>query len=101
MRNKKDSVVNNLFLGLSFGIVIPFLTLIFVNADWQRNISFLNFLSKIYQQKALAGLLSLCVLPNLLIFYLFLRKDHYKTVKGIVMATALFAIAVFLLKFLI
>ena len=99
MENNTKSVTDNIWLGLALGLIIPFLTLIFVNADWQHNISFFDFLKRMYDTKALSGLLSLCVLPNLLVFYLFLRKDKYKTVRGIVTAVILFSLLVFSLKF--
>jgi len=96
---KPRSVVNNFPLGLAFGIVIPILTLIFINAEANRHLDLFEFLTRLHKNAKLASLFSLCAIPNLGLFFLFMWKNNYRTVKGIMMATVLMVILVYALKF--
>ncbi len=96
---KPRSVVNNFPLGLGLGIIIPVLTLIFINAEANRHLDLFEFLSRLHKSAKLSSLFSLCAIPNLGLFFLFIWKHNYKTVKGIMMATVLMVILVYALKF--
>ncbi len=98
--HKPKSVVNNLPLGLILGIIIPLLTLIFINAEADRELSFVQFLTRLQESSSLSALFSLCAIPNLALFFLFMWKNNYKTVKGVMMATVLMVILVYGLKFM-
>ena len=98
---KPKSVINNLPLGLILGIVVPLLTLIFINAEANRHLTMLEFLNRLHQSSSLSALFSLCALPNLALFFLFIRKNNYLTVKGIMMATVFMVILVFALKVIV
>jgi len=97
---KPKSVVNNFPLGLAFGIIVPLLTLIFINAESNKYLSMAEFLSRLQQNSSLSALFSLCAIPNLGLFFLFMWKNKYKTVKGVMMATVLMVILVYTLKFM-
>ena len=94
------SVINNFPLGLILGLIIPFLTLIFINAEANKHLSMIEFLSRLQQNSSLSALFSLCAIPNLGLFFLFIWKNNYKTVKGIMTATVLMVILVYALKFM-
>ncbi len=97
--HKPKSVVNNLPLGLILGIIIPLLTLIFINAEANKNLSIIEFLTKLRANSSLSALFSLCAIPNLALFFLFIWKNNYLTVKGVMMATIFMVILVYALKF--
>ena len=99
METKPKSVINNMPLGLILGIVIPFLTLVFINAEANRNLNMIQFLTKLQQFNKLSALFSLCAIPNLGLFFLFMWKNNYKSGRGVVMATIFVTILVFVLKF--
>jgi len=98
--HKPKTVVNNFPLGLALGIIIPILTLIFINIEANRYLTFSEFLSRFQQSSSLSALLSLCAIPNLGLFFLFMWKNNYKTLKGVMTATVLMVIIVYVLKFM-
>ena len=95
MKSKYD----NLKLGLILGLLAPVLTIVavyfirFVEYDFKE---LLNFL---VEKKIFTKILSLCVIPNLALFFLFLNKNYFRTARGILTATFIFAIFVFITKF--
>lgn len=95
MRSKYD----NLKLGLILGILAPLLTIIVVYFIRFMDYDFKALVDFLITQKLLTKILSLCVIPNLALFFLFLNKYYYRSAKGILMATILFAIFVFITKF--
>lgn len=94
------SVLDNIPLGLILGIVIPLLTLIFINAESNRHLDMFTFLSKLHHRGKLSGLLSLCAIPNLGLFFLFMWKNNYRSSKGVMMATVILVLIVFGFKFM-
>jgi len=99
METTPKTVINNFPLGLVLGIFIPFLTLIFINAEANRHLSMAEFLAQLQHTRKLSALFSLCALPNLGLFFLFIWKENYRTVRGILTATVVMVILVYALKF--
>ena len=99
MEVKPKSVINNIPLGLGLGIIIPILTLIFINAEANRSYGMLEFLSKLHENNKLSSLASLCAIPNLGLFFLFMWKNNYYSGRGVIMATVIMVLLVFGLKF--
>ena len=99
METKVKSTINNVPLGLILGITIPFLTLVFINAEANRHLGMIEFLSKLHKFNKLSALFSLCAIPNLGLFFLFMWKNNYYSGRGVVIATILVSILVFALKF--
>jgi len=100
MEIKPRSVINNLSLGLGLGLVLPILTLIFINAEANRHLDLISFLSRLHKTNNLSSLISLCAIPNLGLFFLFMWKNNYYSGRGIIMATIILVILVFTLKFI-
>ncbi len=96
---KPRSAINNIPLGLILGLIVPALTLIFINAEANKHLSLNEFLIKLHQHQRLSALLSLCAIPNLGLFFLFMWKNNYKSGRGVIMATLVMAILVFAFKF--
>ena len=57
-----------------------------------------EFLEYTYFRGILSSLLSLNILPNLILFYLFIRKDYLFSARGVLIATFLFAGLVLIIK---
>ncbi len=95
MKSKYD----NLKLGLIIGVLAPLLTIIAVYFIRFTDYDFKELVDFLIAKKLFTKILSLCVIPNLALFFLFLNKYYYKSAKGILMATILFAIFVFITKF--
>ena len=90
---------DKLWLGLVLGIIAPILVLLFY---YEKNYYYIRvdtFLYETFMKRIFLPLLSLCVIGNLAVFFIFIQTDRYYSARGVVFATMLYAIAVFILKF--
>ncbi|PLX23424.1 MAG: hypothetical protein C0597_01070 [Marinilabiliales bacterium] len=94
-----NSKFDKLHLGLMLGILAPVLTMaiIYILKFTDSNLS--ELVDLLVQKRVFTKIISLCVIPNLALFFLFLNKFLYKSARGILLATILFAIFVFVTKF--
>jgi len=91
---------DNLKLGLILGIIIPFLSLILFYKIKYPSLSLLEFLRFIYLTGILTKILSLCVIPNLGAFFIFIKLDKLYSARGVLFSTIICAILVFAIKFI-
>lgn len=95
--NSKQSI-DNLWLGLAIGFIAPIITLAIYISEVYPN----QFRDMLYDNMlvffVVPKIISLAVLPNLAFFMLFIYTNRYKTSKGILAATIVFAVIVFILK---
>ncbi|MCX7986665.1 MAG: hypothetical protein N2662_06985 [Bacteroidales bacterium] len=92
--SNKLKPLNKFWIGFILGVIAPIATLTityFVNFEKYSIEEFYTFL---VQFRILTKLLSLCVLPNLGIFFLFLYPDFRRAAMGTLMATFVVAIAI-------
>ena len=99
MQTKPKSVINNMPLGLLLAVLLPIITLIIIGAETESHSSLEGYLEGIQQKGLLSSLVSLCAVPNLGLFFLFMWKNNYKSALGVMIATAVMVILVFALKF--
>ncbi len=88
---------NSVALGLFTGLVTPVLTLLIVWA-LRENVSFFEFISQMQTIHMLAKLLSLCAIPNLLFFFIFIWLDKLFSSRGVLFATILYGLIIIILK---
>jgi hypothetical protein len=87
------------WLGFVLGILGPLIVMIcyyFFNYSYMTLGGFMNYLK---QGETHAPLLSLCVLLNLVPFYLLINREHYQGTKGVLAATFFWAALVVYFKF--
>ncbi len=97
---KENNVIANQFLlGFVLALIVTFISLVIFNISLKRTITLSEFIHSMMQLKVFSAVLSIAVLPNLVLFFVFLNLKKYKTVRGILTATLLLAIAVFVIKF--
>lgn len=93
---------NHFLLGTLLGIITPFVCLF---GYWLVSYSFMPFFPVfpryLMTGKVLAPVLSLCVIPNLGLFFLFINTERYKTGRGFVFATILYGFIIMYLKIFI
>lgn len=87
------------WIGLTGGIVAPaigFFIYFLLNFRYMGISHFINFIisGRIYSQ-----MISLSVIANLPLFFLFLQFDLYKSARGVLMTTILLTIFNYILKF--
>lgn len=86
------------WLGFVCGLLAPWLVMLIY---YRVNYYYLqpdSFLYKTFVQLVFVPLLSLCVIANLGVFFLFIWRDKNASAKGVIMATFLYAIYVFAVK---
>jgi hypothetical protein len=89
---------NSVITGLIPGLILPVVTLIII---WlvRYEGGFLHFLAIFQRLGVLSKLLSLAVIPNLLLFFLFLWLNRPFSARGVIFATLIMAFVMLVLKF--
>lgn len=89
---------NSLVTGLIPGILIPLITLvIFWTVRYDGK--FTEFLTQFGRMGLLSKVLSLCILPNLLLFFIFIWTDRSFSARGVIFATIIMAFVMLVVKF--
>ena len=92
---------NKFWIGLSIGVFLPLLFFLLIYLIGYSKSSIEEFLRQTIMMLVLPKILSLCVVPNLAVFYFFLNKEFWYTVRGVITATLLCTLAVVVIKLLI
>ncbi len=83
------------------GLVLPIImSLVLYFFVYRGDLVYGSFLSQLVRTGNMGRLLSVSVLPNLLVFFIAVNKERLLAARGIVTSTILYAIAVFVLRFL-
>jgi len=91
---------NKFWIGLALGVVLPLVAFLLIYLLGYSKTPFDNFMEYAFKIRALPKILSLCVIPNLAIFYLFLNKEYWYATRGVITATLLCTLAVVVIKLL-
>lgn len=86
--------------GFVLGIILPVVSFLVFYFYRYREIPVVEFLRLTYFSDVLSPLLSLNILPNLIIFFIFIRKDYLLSARGVLIATFLFGGMVLFFKVL-
>ncbi|MBI5219050.1 MAG: hypothetical protein HY958_08985 [Bacteroidia bacterium] len=93
---------NSFLLGAVFGMLVPSLAfVIFYLVKAPRNFTFIDFIKQVKYFEMLSSLISLCVIPNLLIFFIFIWLNKLYSARGMVFATMVYAFIIVIVKFLL
>jgi hypothetical protein len=84
--------------GFFFGIILPVIALLVFYFFRYRTIPVAEFFRFVYFRNILSPLVSLTVLPNLLLFFLFLRSNFLQGARGVLLATFVLAVVVVIIK---
>jgi len=91
---------NHALLGLILGLAMPVITfLVFyliMHGDW----SIMSFVDEVIIRKISTQVISLCAVPNLLLFFVFIWTDRLYSARGVLMATFVIAFLVIGVKIL-
>jgi hypothetical protein len=99
MKGKQKSKYNAVPIGVITGIVAPMLAMfIFYLYEQDQFETFRMFYKFLISQDVLTNVISLCAIPNLLFFYIYLRRNYYYSARGVILATFIIAFAVFVMK---
>lgn len=84
--------------GFVSGIILPVISFFIFYLIRYGGVPMTEFLKYTYFRGILSSLLSLNILPNLIVFYLFIRKDYLLSARGVLLATFLLAGLVLIIK---
>jgi hypothetical protein len=83
------------------GMVVPLLALAIFYLISSSGKAFPEFVAFLVSSKKLSSLISLSVVPDLLVFFIFIWLNYLYSARGVLAAVFLFALAVVVTKFLI
>ena len=84
--------LNKLWVGLIAGLTGPVFGFIAFYLIAASDRSFMGFVKMISNNSSThSGIISICLIFNLVFFYIALRKDFYRAAQGVIMATFLYA----------
>jgi hypothetical protein len=98
MKYLGNSKYDSVLLGTSLGLAVPiiaFMSYYFIRYTGMNFSAFIRYLSG---GGLFLPILSLCVVPNLLTFFIFIWTKRDKSAKGVLGATLVFAIYVCIMK---
>ena len=93
------SSLNSLKLGLIVGLIIPFIAILFFQVGNYSKYSFFEFYVKLHELHVFSSLISLCVVPNLLVFFVFIWKNYFLSARGVIFSTVIYGIIMMIFKF--
>jgi hypothetical protein len=95
------SKYNRLIVGLIPGIIVPIITLIIFFLFKSGVSNFFDYVHFMIRLGVFSSILSLCPLPNLAVFFFFLNKSYYYSARGVILATFIWVLIVFVYRYLI
>lgn len=90
--------MNNIWTGTAIGLVVPFLVVFVFFKLKFPNVTIEYIIDYSIEMRALPKIISLCVIPNLGVFFLFMSKNYLLSAKGIILSTFIITLFVLVLK---
>jgi len=88
----------HVFLGVIIGLLSSAIGLLLSSYLFSKNENIVSFLRIATERGLMVKLISLGAVINLLVFYIFIRKRKDNYAKGVLIATILIAIKIYILK---
>lgn len=96
---KKGFDFDKMWLGTVLGMIAPMLTMIGYYYYNFSHISVDKFIDHLFAAHIESKLLSLCVVSNLLVFFIFIWSEKYLSARGVLLATFIYGGVVMYLKY--
>lgn len=90
MRKKYDKGA----IGFVFGLILPLITMVILYFALYGHLEFSEFLRRLIISQLFFSVLSICVLPNLLLFFIFIWTMRNFAARGVLGATFFYAFIV-------
>jgi uncharacterized BrkB/YihY/UPF0761 family membrane protein len=95
----KREIIIGFTIGLLMNIVGFILCIFIFSTLSSRELSFIEMIKVSVNNDSLGSLIALGAIPNLIIFFLFLRKNNVYRARGVLLATLIAAICIAISKF--
>ncbi|HDR90603.1 MAG TPA: hypothetical protein ENN63_13380 [Bacteroidetes bacterium] len=92
---------NRLELGLFLGLLMPVLTFFVFYLFLHNESGIVEFINEVIVRQVSTQVISLCAVPNLLLFFVFIWTDRLYSARGVLTATFIIAFVVLILKFVL
>jgi len=96
--SRSNRNINQMKFGFWPGLLLPLVMFLAMYLARYNEIGFWEYVQNLWRFFMLVKLLTLCVLPNLLLFLFFIRKKYDLAARGVLMATFLYAFLVIISK---
>lgn len=95
-------ITNNFWAGVIPGLLIPVgFMYLFILAVYKGDSSTVDVVKELYKVGTLPAFLGVSVVPNLILFFQYMRKEYWIGGRGILFATLLYGMAVIYIKFML
>jgi hypothetical protein len=95
----KKPNLNSIWIGVLAGILMPVIALMAFYLARYGDLNLVEFVKGYKSLGILTHIISLAVLPDLLIFFIFIRYNLLKSARGVLLATFLFTFVVVFIRF--
>lgn len=89
---------NSIISGLIPGIILPAFFLVIIILVRMKDNSFLDYLYSLYNLNVLSKVISICLIPNLLLFFIFIWTNRLQSARGVILSMFLAGLVIGLLK---
>jgi hypothetical protein len=97
---KWNEKYDRLIIGLAAGFLLPLVAGLIIYLFTAKGKTIPEYLARINDANIVTHAITLCVFTNIVIFLLFNRFDMLRAARGVLAATIVWAIAVFIIKFI-
>lgn len=87
-------------LGLLLPAIVFFIYFGYSAIVSSEGLEFKRFLQMLYDKGAIIPIVSLCVLPNLILYIIFKKLDYWYSIKGVILSVLAYTLLVLVLKFM-
>ncbi len=101
MSFKLPKKIDKGWIGFLLGFFFPIASLYAFQLIWYSKLSFIDFYNRILLANGVAtASISLCVISNLLVFFIFIWTDRNSSARGVVFSTIFYAAYIVYKKFI-
>lgn len=83
------------------GIIAPWLGVVLFYAAKFSYMPFTNYMKLVFTPTIFSPMMSLGVVMNLFVFFLFISRNYYVAARAVILASILYAIPILIVKFLL
>jgi hypothetical protein len=103
IKPNKIKKINQPVFGLLLGISVPlicFLSYFIYLKTKGEELNLSGFINYLKDNEILVIVISVCVLPNLILYFIFKRLGYWYAIKGVVASVLIYTLAAFVIKFI-
>ncbi len=95
------AIINSTWVGLISGIFLPMVVIIFFYFFQDQDFEIVQLFRFLVEQEVFTKVLSLCIIPNLFIFFIFIWLNMLNAARGVLVSTFIYAFVIVILKFIV